>query len=165
MLSSRAHPNRKNRKFPRPAAVSDRTLAKCSPVVSERQPLPIHKSTFVIRQSVRRSLGEVGSSLLKKPHHRSLSHALSPAPSQLRNPKVQQGKADSDPPCLWNMPLGLFDRALRMRLLTFSFSESQLFSFFPHPPSPAESDYDPIIVAPHEGPEMVVVGEWVSSID
>lgn len=23
-------------------------------------------------------------------------------------------------------------------------------------------DYDPIVVAPHEGPEMVVVGEWAS---
>jgi len=32
------------------------------------------------------------------------------------------------------MPLGPFDRTLRMRLPTFSFSESQLFSFFPHPP-------------------------------
>lgn len=30
---------------------------------------------------------------------------------------------------------------------------------------PLNPDYDPIIVAPHEGPEMVVVGEWVSSID
>jgi hypothetical protein len=29
---------------------------------------------------------------------------------------------------------------------------------------PLNPDYDPIIVAPHEGPEMVVVGEWVSSI-
>jgi ATP-dependent exoDNAse (exonuclease V) beta subunit len=26
-------------------------------------------------------------------------------------------------------------------------------------------DYNPIIVTPHEAPEMVVVGEWVSSID
>jgi len=55
-----------------------------------------------------------------------------------------------------------------MRLPTFSFSEFQLFriSAFSHilllPLSP---DYDPIIVAPHEGSEMVVVGEWVSSID
>jgi superfamily II DNA or RNA helicase/diadenosine tetraphosphate (Ap4A) HIT family hydrolase/HKD family nuclease/SOS-response transcriptional repressor LexA len=30
---------------------------------------------------------------------------------------------------------------------------------------PLNPDYDPIPVAPHEGPEMVVVGEWVSSID
>ena len=30
---------------------------------------------------------------------------------------------------------------------------------------PLNPDYDPIIVAPHEGPEMVVIGEWVSSID
>ena len=29
---------------------------------------------------------------------------------------------------------------------------------------PLNPDYDPIIVAPHEGPEMVVVGEWVSLI-
>jgi phage repressor protein C with HTH and peptisase S24 domain len=30
---------------------------------------------------------------------------------------------------------------------------------------PLNPDYDPIIVDPHEGPEMVVVGEWVASID
>ena len=30
---------------------------------------------------------------------------------------------------------------------------------------PLNPDYDPILVASHEGPEMVVVGEWVSSID
>jgi len=30
---------------------------------------------------------------------------------------------------------------------------------------PLNPDYDPIIVAPHEGAEMVVVGEWVSAID
>jgi SOS-response transcriptional repressor LexA len=30
---------------------------------------------------------------------------------------------------------------------------------------PLNPDYDPIPVTPHEGPEMVVVGEWVSSID
>ena len=30
---------------------------------------------------------------------------------------------------------------------------------------PLNPDYQPIPVAPHEGPEMVVVGEWVSSID
>ena len=30
---------------------------------------------------------------------------------------------------------------------------------------PLNRDYDPIIVTPHEAPEMVVVGEWVSSID
>ena len=30
---------------------------------------------------------------------------------------------------------------------------------------PLNPDYDPINVAPHEGPEMVVVGEWISSID
>lgn len=30
---------------------------------------------------------------------------------------------------------------------------------------PLNPDNDPIPVAPHEGPEMVVVGEWVSSID
>ena len=30
---------------------------------------------------------------------------------------------------------------------------------------PPNSDYDPILVAAHQGPEMVVVGEWVSSID
>jgi hypothetical protein len=34
-----------------------------------------------------------------------------------------------------------------------------------HPLLPLNPDYDPIPVAPHEGPEMVVVGEWVSSID
>jgi len=31
-----------------------------------------------------------------------------------------------------------------------------------HPLNPG---YDTIHVEPHEGPEMVVVGEWVSSID
>ena len=30
---------------------------------------------------------------------------------------------------------------------------------------PLNPDYDPIPVAPHEGPEMVVVGEWVATID
>jgi superfamily II DNA or RNA helicase/diadenosine tetraphosphate (Ap4A) HIT family hydrolase/HKD family nuclease/SOS-response transcriptional repressor LexA len=30
---------------------------------------------------------------------------------------------------------------------------------------PRNRDYDPIIVTPHEAPEMVVVGEWVFSID
>lgn len=30
---------------------------------------------------------------------------------------------------------------------------------------PLNPDYDPIPVAPHECPEMVVVGEWVLSID
>ena len=30
---------------------------------------------------------------------------------------------------------------------------------------PLNPDYDPIIVSSHEGPEMVVVGEWVSTID
>ena len=30
---------------------------------------------------------------------------------------------------------------------------------------PLNPDYEPIPVAPHEGPEMVVVGEWVASID
>ena len=30
---------------------------------------------------------------------------------------------------------------------------------------PLNPDYDPILVAPHEGSEMVVVGEWVVSID
>jgi len=110
-----------------------------SKIQNPKSKINIRHSSFVIRQSVRRSLGEVGSSLLKKPHHRSLSHALSPAPPQVRNPKVPQGTADSVPPCLWDMPRGLFDRAFRMRLLTFSFSESQLFSFFPHPPPPAES--------------------------
>jgi superfamily II DNA or RNA helicase/diadenosine tetraphosphate (Ap4A) HIT family hydrolase/HKD family nuclease len=30
---------------------------------------------------------------------------------------------------------------------------------------PLNRDYNPIIVTPHEAPEMVVVGEWVSSID
>lgn len=30
---------------------------------------------------------------------------------------------------------------------------------------PLNPAYDPIPVAPHEGPEMVVVGEWVASID
>jgi SOS-response transcriptional repressor LexA len=30
---------------------------------------------------------------------------------------------------------------------------------------PLNPEYDPILVAPHEGPEMVVVGEWVASID
>jgi len=45
--------------------------------------------------------------------------------------KSPQATADSDPPCLWNMSLGPFDRALRMRLPTFSFSESQLFPTSP----------------------------------
>ena len=35
---------------------------------------------------------------------------------------------------------------------------------FATPLSPA-FPYNPIIVTPHEAPEMVVVGEWVSSID
>jgi len=30
---------------------------------------------------------------------------------------------------------------------------------------PLNPDYKPIPVSPHEAPEMVVVGEWVSSID
>ena len=30
---------------------------------------------------------------------------------------------------------------------------------------PLNPDYYPISVAPHEGPEMVVVGEWISSIE
>ena len=30
---------------------------------------------------------------------------------------------------------------------------------------PLNPDFDPIPVAPHEAPEMVVVGEWVASID
>lgn len=30
---------------------------------------------------------------------------------------------------------------------------------------PLNPDYNPIHVAPHEGPEMVVVGEWVASIE
>ena len=30
---------------------------------------------------------------------------------------------------------------------------------------PLNPDYEPIPVAPHEGPEMVVVAEWVSSLD
>jgi SOS-response transcriptional repressor LexA len=30
---------------------------------------------------------------------------------------------------------------------------------------PLNRDYDPIIVTPHEATEMVVVGEWVSSIE
>ena len=30
---------------------------------------------------------------------------------------------------------------------------------------PLNPEYAPISVAPHEGPEMVVVGEWVASID
>jgi hypothetical protein len=30
---------------------------------------------------------------------------------------------------------------------------------------PLNPNYDPISVSAHEGPEMVVVGEWVSSID
>jgi superfamily II DNA or RNA helicase/diadenosine tetraphosphate (Ap4A) HIT family hydrolase/SOS-response transcriptional repressor LexA len=30
---------------------------------------------------------------------------------------------------------------------------------------PLNRDYDPIIVTPHEAPEMVVVGEWVATID
>ena len=30
---------------------------------------------------------------------------------------------------------------------------------------PLNPEFDPIPVAPHEGPEMVVVGEWVASID
>jgi hypothetical protein len=34
-----------------------------------------------------------------------------------------------------------------------------------HPLRPLNPDYDPIPVTPHEGPEMVVVGEWVATID
>lgn len=30
---------------------------------------------------------------------------------------------------------------------------------------PLNPDHDPIPVGPHEGPEMVVVGEWVNSIN
>jgi SOS-response transcriptional repressor LexA len=30
---------------------------------------------------------------------------------------------------------------------------------------PLNPDYEPILVEAHEVPEMVVVGEWVSSID
>lgn len=30
---------------------------------------------------------------------------------------------------------------------------------------PLNPDYEPIPVAAHEGPEMVVVGEWVATID
>ena len=30
---------------------------------------------------------------------------------------------------------------------------------------PHNPDYNPIIVTPHKGPEMVVVGEWLASID
>jgi SOS-response transcriptional repressor LexA len=30
---------------------------------------------------------------------------------------------------------------------------------------PLNPDYEPILVEAHEAPEMVVVGEWVSSID
>jgi SOS-response transcriptional repressor LexA len=30
---------------------------------------------------------------------------------------------------------------------------------------PLNPDYSPIIVAPHEAAEMVVVGEWVASIN
>ena len=30
---------------------------------------------------------------------------------------------------------------------------------------PLNPDYAPLIVKPHEGPEMVVVGEWVASIE
>ncbi len=30
---------------------------------------------------------------------------------------------------------------------------------------PLNRDYDPIIVTAHEAPEMVVVGEWIASID
>ena len=30
---------------------------------------------------------------------------------------------------------------------------------------PLNPDYDPIPVAAHEGPELVVVGEWVASMD
>jgi hypothetical protein len=44
----------------------------------------------------------------------------------------------------------------------FSFSEFQLLPLMLLPLNP---DYDPIPVAPHEGSEMVVVGEWVASID
>lgn len=30
---------------------------------------------------------------------------------------------------------------------------------------PLNPDYEPIHIAPHEGPEMVVVGEWLASIN
>jgi hypothetical protein len=30
---------------------------------------------------------------------------------------------------------------------------------------PLNRDYNPIIVTPHEAPEMVVVGEWVATTD
>ena len=29
---------------------------------------------------------------------------------------------------------------------------------------PHNPDYNPIIVTPHEGPEMVIAGEWVASV-
>ena len=34
-----------------------------------------------------------------------------------------------------------------------------------HPLLPLNPDYDPITVEPHEAPEMMVLGEWVSSIE
>jgi len=62
-----------------------------------------------------------------------------------------------------------------MRLLTFSFSESQLFSFFPHPPlNPDDLPFFPPSFSLSAcqrfkisafSPKTVVVGEWVSSID
>ena len=40
-----------------------------------------------------------------------------------------------------------------------------VFQFLPQMLLPLNPDYDPIPVARHEGPELVVVGEWVASIN
>jgi len=34
-----------------------------------------------------------------------------------------------------------------------------------HPLLPLNPEYEPLLIATHEGTEMVVVGEWVASID
>lgn len=39
------------------------------------------------------------------------------------------------------------------------------WSHGPIEPLPLNRDYDPIIVTPHEAPEMIVVGEWLATID
>jgi hypothetical protein len=39
------------------------------------------------------------------------------------------------------------------------------FQLLPPMLLPLNRDYNPIIVTPHEAPEMVVVGEWISTID
>jgi hypothetical protein len=56
-------------------------------------------------------------------------------------------------------PPALSPQAPHFQLLSFS-----KFQLLPPMLLPLNPDYEPILVAPHEGPEMVVVGEWVASI-